>query len=541
MNDQPRFMRKAVDGNGRRDQLAVWTDTSTLIGSEDLRIDETGRLLNRQKPVVTEAPRDGKLYGRRDAGWTEVAVSGGGGGGSASGGDGEGIPGPPGPQGPQGATGPQGPAGADGATGPAGPQGEQGFQGMTGPPGPPGADGSPDTPAQVLAKLITVDGAGSGLDADLLDGQSSAFYASTAAMTAADDLRVRYDAAQSLSAAQATQARSNIFAAPFDALAYNGMQVNGSMEVSQEKGSNGISTSGYVCDNWYFDNNSAATIASARADAVLVSGFPNMIYMSVIGTPVASPASGTRVSLNTNIEGYRSARLAWGSAGASPITIGFWCQNYRTGLYSVVIRNGAVGRSYCATYTQNVSNASEYKTITIPGDTGGTWAINNTSGVRIAFTMACGTASTAPAADTWLVGDYAAAPGQVNAIASTSDAVRITGLVVLPGTQVLTAAQSPLIMRPYDQELVTCKRYWNTGQVMWDGWVTSGQTYVSETANFPTMRVIPTVTIVENGSTNVGAPTVDYYYFQNGIRLKHITVAAGNAAFNDTWKADARL
>ncbi|RPI39295.1 MAG: hypothetical protein EHM67_10350 [Hyphomicrobiaceae bacterium] len=216
MNDQPRFGRKAVDGNGRRDQLAVWTDNSTLIGSEDLRVDETGRLFNRHKPVVTEAPRDGKLYGRRDAGWTEVVVKGGGGGGggSAGSGDGEGIPGPPGPEGPpgpqgetgpagaDGAPGPQGepgatgPAGADGAMGPPGPQGEQGIQGLTGAQGPmgpqglPGADGSPDTAAQVLAKLITVDGAGSGLDADLLDGQSSAFYASAASMTAADDLRV---------------------------------------------------------------------------------------------------------------------------------------------------------------------------------------------------------------------------------------------------------------------------------------------------------------------------------------------------------------
>ena len=37
-------------------------------------------------------------------------------------------------------------------------------------------DASVYTAADVLAKLITVDGAGSGLDSDLLDGQSSAFY-----------------------------------------------------------------------------------------------------------------------------------------------------------------------------------------------------------------------------------------------------------------------------------------------------------------------------------------------------------------------------
>lgn len=62
------------------------------------------------------------------------------------------------------AAGPAGPAGPQGATGPAGPQGVAGPQGETGPAG------SPDTPAQVLGKLTGVDGAGSGLDADLIDG-----------------------------------------------------------------------------------------------------------------------------------------------------------------------------------------------------------------------------------------------------------------------------------------------------------------------------------------------------------------------------------
>lgn len=71
--------------------------------------------------------------------------------------------------------GPTGPTGATGATGPQGPQG------ATGPQGPPGT-GSSDTGADILSKLITVDGAGSGLDADLLDGQSSAYYATAASV-----------------------------------------------------------------------------------------------------------------------------------------------------------------------------------------------------------------------------------------------------------------------------------------------------------------------------------------------------------------------
>ena len=40
-----------------------------------------------------------------------------------------------------------------------------------------------DSAAEILAKLVTVDGAGSGLDADLLDGQSSAFYATASSVS----------------------------------------------------------------------------------------------------------------------------------------------------------------------------------------------------------------------------------------------------------------------------------------------------------------------------------------------------------------------
>jgi len=75
-----------------------------------------------------------------------------------------------------GQTGPQGPQGPSGSQGPAGPTGPTGTTGSQGPQGPAGADGSPDTAAQVLAKLVTVDGPGSGLNADKLDGnQASAF------------------------------------------------------------------------------------------------------------------------------------------------------------------------------------------------------------------------------------------------------------------------------------------------------------------------------------------------------------------------------
>jgi len=57
-----------------------------------------------------------------------------------------------------------------GFTGPQGPKGPKGDQG---PKGEPGQNGSPETPQQVLEKVKQVDGEGSGLDAELLDGSSA--------------------------------------------------------------------------------------------------------------------------------------------------------------------------------------------------------------------------------------------------------------------------------------------------------------------------------------------------------------------------------
>lgn len=83
----------------------------------------------------------------------------------------------------QGQVGPQGPAGQTGQTGPqgsAGPAGPQGTQGPSGATGEQGPAGSADTAAQVLAKLLTVDGQGSSLNADVLDGfDASSFVADT--------------------------------------------------------------------------------------------------------------------------------------------------------------------------------------------------------------------------------------------------------------------------------------------------------------------------------------------------------------------------
>jgi len=374
---------------------------------------------------------------------------------------------------------------------------------------------------------------------DVMTGQLE--LPSSPAPVAANAVRKDYVDA----AASAADAAMKVYAAPLDALAYNGMQINGSMEVSQERGNTASALYGYVCDGWLLTGGIAGltfqTSATPSGPVMAANGFKNYFAL-VVTTGAPSLIATDSLNLLQRIEGCKIARLGWGFANAKPLTIGFWCNHSRTGTYSCAIRNSPVTHSYIASYTQNVASTWEYKTITIPGPTVGTWAIDNTAGILVSFCMTSGSTNIASSANTWLTGSLLAAPGQVNGVAANTDSFNLAGIVILPGIYAPTAAQSPLIMRPYDQEILTCKRYWNQGQVQWDGWIIAGQSRVSDNISFEVpMRTSPTFVLTNNGGTGVGAPGAAASAFWNGAEIYCATAAAGAAAFNVTWKADARL
>ena len=278
---------------------------------------------------------------------------------------------------------------------------------------------------------------------------------------------VRYDLPQGLTAPQQTQSRQNVYAAPFDAMAYNGMQINGSMEVSQERGYSNpvtVGTNTYFCDGWTASKAGSTMAGSAQSLAGSVgTPFQNTAVIG-ISAAQATILSGDYFTIGQPVEGYRIQRLMWGTSYAQPITLGFWTVHHRTGIYSGSIRNADGSRSCAFTYSQIASDAAEYKTVTIPGCLDGTWPIGNAASMSVTFAIAAGSNFTAPSAGVWYSGfNYLAGPGQINGVAATTDAFRITGVVVLPGIEAPSAARSPLIMRPYDQELRTCKRYFYNG------------------------------------------------------------------------------
>ena len=388
-----------------------------------------------------------------------------------------GSQGPQGPQGNPGAPGPTGPAGADstvpGPQGATGPQGVPGTAGAQGPQGPTGATGSqgpagaPQTPSD--ANPIVDGTAAPGTS--LLYTRGDHVHPTDTSRASATTQAVRFDTAQTLTGevppygvavTQRAQARMNIYAAPMDALAYSGMQINGSFDINQE----GVATTvggKYFGDGWVLSVNNTTAVVQAQLLAAPVFapfGFPSAATMLISTAGPATPGASDFVGFVHRIEGYRIARLAWGGANAQPITIGFWTRHTRTGTYSVCLRNGAGDRSYATTYTQNVSDAVEYKTVTISGCLDSTWIANNGIGFVLIFGAAAGSTAVVPTANVWVTGTYFAAPGQVNAVQATTDNFRITGVVVLPGIEAPSAARSALIMRPFDQELMLCQRYY---------------------------------------------------------------------------------
>jgi hypothetical protein len=403
-----------------------------------------------------------------------------------------GIPGPEGPQGPPGLTGPQGPAGA------------------TGPQGPPGTSGSGGSGDVV--------GPSSAVNNNLaaFDTTTGKLIKDSSVPLAAAASAVRYDMPQTLTTdsgatmGQRSQARANVYAAPFDALAYNGMQINGSMEVSQEKGSalvGGLTnTAAYVVDGWFAQTIGVQVITGNQETAV-PSGYANafQMYVQVANT---SPAAGDFCIFHQNIEGYRVVRLGFGTANAQPITIAFWVRANRPGPYSGSLFNRLADRCCPFAFTINASNTWEYKTVTVPGDTTGTWDKGNTNGLGLAFTMMAGSNMTA-AAGVWVGGGLkVGVTGTTNGVAATTDSMLITGVVVLPGIEAPSAARSALIMRPYDQELVTCQRYFRPMPFDGSMYVTSA-TNVSFNINY-NMRsapvIIPTVNLLgiyANGADRV--------------------------------------
>lgn len=395
----------------------------------------------------------------------------------------------------------------------------------------------------------------------------------TTGVTDSSPGHVRYDVAQSLTSPQLIQARQNIYAAPFDAMAYNGLQLNGGMEVSQENGSASVGiTTGvnkFIVDGWRMRFvSSVATFAGQQA-GVPFPGFRNALLL-MSGTGMGgSLAIGDVAALLTAVEGTRWARLGWGGGSPMPITIVFYLYATmgmpQTG--TLCVQNAGQTRSYFANFTLTAANTWTRFVITVPGDSGTPWTIDSAAGTYIWLCFGSGTTNAGGTNGAWVATGFIATPQTTNWFASNGQSVYMTGFGIWPGNEAPSAERHTFIMRPYDQELVLCQRhFWMRQNQGASDFFTNLQAVSTTTCggawlNFPyPMRAAPNVTISAPGDfaltnntgsqvalTSIGGFSSSPYNFRSTATVGAATFTAGQVSIlgglnSAGWiKADARI
>jgi hypothetical protein len=234
--------------------------------------------------------------------------------------------------------------------------------------------------------------------------------------------------------------------------------INGAMIISQRAGTSVISTTGYTLDRWLVDASQASKFTTQQnAGAVTPpAGFTN--YLGITSSSAYAVLTGDYFLINQSIEGYNIADLAFGTASAKTITISFWVRSSLTGTFGGSLRNAGADRSYPFSYTISVANTWEQKSVTIAGDTSGTWLVTNGTGLILSFSI--GTGSTySGTAGAWTASNLVSVTGATSVVGTNGATFYITGVQLEQNT-----TATPFERRLYNQELANCQRYYYKSQ-----------------------------------------------------------------------------
>jgi hypothetical protein len=272
--------------------------------------------------------------------------------------------------------------------------------------------------------------------------------------------------------------------------------INGDMRIDQRNaGASVTPTDGqYTLDRW-ITRVSQSSKLTVQQSSVAPAGFSNSLL--VTSSSAYSIVASDFFSVSQYVEGFNFADFAWGAASAATITISFWVRSSLTGTFGGSIRNNAENRSYPFSYTIAATDTWEYKSVTIMGDTTGTW-VGSTNGRGAMINWSVGTGSTfSAAANSYTAGNILSSTGATSVVGTSGATFYITGVQLEPGT-----VATPFERRSYGQELSLCQRYyWKTTNRALN--TALDNTKVGAAVNWPTtMRAAPTI---GNGSFAAGA------------------------------------
>jgi hypothetical protein len=282
--------------------------------------------------------------------------------------------------------------------------------------------------------------------------------------------------------------------------------INGAMTIDQRNaGASVTNIAGrvYPVDRFggYGDQASKFT---AQQSTVAPAGFVNSLLITSLSS--YSVGSTEEFSIQHRIEGFNVADLGWGTANAQTVTISFWVRSSLTGTFGGSVCNGAFNRWYPFAYTISAANTWEQKTVTIAGDTSGTWTTGNGTGLQLAIGLGVGSGRSG-SAGAWSSSTYISATGATSVVGTSGATFYITGVQLEKGS-----VATPFEFRSIGQELALCQRYFE--QIYGTGYafasVGVASITISTSGRGPTLaykvtkRAVPTISVAGSYELIVG-------------------------------------
>jgi hypothetical protein len=281
--------------------------------------------------------------------------------------------------------------------------------------------------------------------------------------------------------------------------------INGDMRVDQRNA--GAEVNPAVSGDYYLDRWSVgATVASKfkigqnAGSVTLPTGYTK--YLGCTSLSAYTVGAAETFTVRQPIEGLNISDFAWGTASAATVTLSFWVRSSLTGTFGGSLRNSASDRSYPFTYTISVANTWEQKTVTIAGDTSGTWLTTNGIGVYLFFSL--GTGSTfSGTAGAWASANYVSATGATSVVGTSGATFYITGVQLEVGT-----VATPFERQIYSNQFAQCQRYFSTlSRGLVGGAASATEIEVGGICVVP-MRAAPTIALMQTTPQFISGVTI---------------------------------